>query len=71
MSAKDDGMVVALLVPMNGEPCEYYCRDCRQLRFWARGGRPDACTNCGSENIEVDRVNSPRLTELRFGAATK
>jgi len=46
---------------------ETYCYDCRQLRLWCRPEKPVACGNCGSSEIEVDEVDSPRLSKLRFG----
>jgi hypothetical protein len=44
---------------------EYYCRGCNQLRLWAREGKPSACTNCGSSDIDVDKRGSERLFALR------
>ena len=47
-------------------PCEYYCPDCNQLRLWVIKDRaPTDCTNCGSEDIDVDHVDSPRLWNRR------
>lgn len=48
--------------------CDYYCNDCHQLRLWlVNDGPPDRCRNCGSTNLEVDEVGSPRLDALRNG----
>jgi hypothetical protein len=46
--------------------CDYFCNACKQLRLWlVNDGPPDRCRNCGSTDLEVDKVGSPRLEELR------
>jgi Zn finger protein HypA/HybF involved in hydrogenase expression len=44
---------------------EYYCRNCNQLRLWARPGKPIRCGSCNSTNIEIDVKGSDRLFALR------
>jgi Zn finger protein HypA/HybF involved in hydrogenase expression len=59
---------VLIAAEATGSQWEYYCHHCRQLRLWLKDGhKPDSCGNCGSENIDVDVVNSERLSALRFG----
>lgn len=56
---------VELILAKN--PLETFCYQCRQLRLWLKSEKPEACGNCGSPRIEVDVIDSPRLTALRFG----
>lgn len=50
---------------------EYYCYDCKQLRLNAKGSLAEVCGNCGSSNIQVDRVGSQYLTDLRSRLASR
>ena len=45
--------------------CETFCHTCGQLRLWLKPKDPTACGNCGSNNIDIDNVNSERLRKLR------
>jgi len=41
-----------LIVRASGEPFEYRCRDCDQLRLWLRNPKEfDGCGNCGSGSV--------------------
>ena len=58
-------MPTELLIVQTKHACETFCHKCGQLRLWLKPEKPIACGNCGSDNIEVDDVNSARLEALR------
>ncbi len=58
-------MKAMLYVNQSEHDCEYFCRNCGQLRLWLKGFKVTNCGACDSTDIDVDVINSERLTALR------
>jgi hypothetical protein len=56
----------AILIVIEAEhDCEYFCRNCGQLRLWLKGVKVTNCTACSSANIVTGEINSTELTAMR------
>jgi hypothetical protein len=65
--AESDGLTTALI---NQEVylCKYYCFSCNKLLLPAPHSWPTRCSNCGSEDIDIEKdMESGRLEDIRFG----
>lgn len=58
-------MIVTEYIFLPGTACETFCRACGQLRLWGHDRKPEACGNCGSDDIVIGPLNGDELPKLR------
>lgn len=47
---------------------EYFCKQCKQLRLWARDGEVSACSHCGAAARELVVRRPGELTAAELDA---